>query len=64
MSFRKMYECICDYCGECNYHIYDKSGRSIKDLRSAGYLVTRNGIYCCKDCYNKAREKKKGGEEC
>lgn len=63
MPFQKIYECICDYCGECNYHIYDKSGFSLKDLRDAGYVVSTNGIYCCKDCYNKARKKKAGGEK-
>lgn len=58
MPFQKVYECICDYCGEVCYHIYDKSSESITTLREAGIVVSNrhDKVYCDKKCYKMAQK--------
>lgn len=58
---RKIYEVICDECGDCFTHIYYRDNQEIKKLRNEyGVIITREGhIYCCKQCYEKARRLKR-----
>ena len=55
---RKIYEVICDQCGDCITHIYDRSNYTIKQLRNDGVIITNKGkVYCCRECYEKRGEK-------
>lgn len=56
---RKIYEVICDECGDCFVHIYSHDNQQIKRLRDEyGAIITREGrVYCSKQCYEKSKEK-------
>lgn len=58
---RKIYEVICDECGDCFTHIYYHDNQEIKRLRNEyGVIITREGhVYCSKQCYEKSRRLKK-----
>lgn len=58
MAIIKVKQVICDWCG-CAIDYLDASlsdSEIKKIIKLNGAIVTKNGIYCCKQCKNGVKE--------